>query len=90
MVVLIVLALVLAGWLLIAVVFGTSRSQKAAIANKDALLADVFDGRDQVMFEGKLVGLPADVVMENAGRYGYRCVSVSEKPGMQVPVRRWA
>lgn len=76
--------LMLAGLLLIAVLFGTGRSQKEAVANKDALLAEIFDGREQVMFEGKLVGLPADVVMEHAAEYGYRCVSVSEKPGLKT------
>jgi hypothetical protein len=78
LIVLILLVIAGLGWILIGSLAGISRSTKRAAANKDVLLDRLFDGRDQVLFEGKLVGLQPDLVMEGAGPRGYRLVQASE------------
>ncbi|MGP5376325.1 hypothetical protein ACTXM8_10070 [Brachybacterium alimentarium] len=77
-----VLALVagvcLAGWLAIAMIVGSSRAQKKAVANAPTILDGAFDGRDDVVFKVNMESLPFEDVILGAKQRGYRLSSQSQ------------
>lgn len=54
-------------------------SRQHATKNADAVLAGLFDGSPQVTFRETFATLPADLVTERAGEFGYRVVAMTER-----------
>ena len=58
---------------------------KQALASKDQILADLFDGSPQVTYtDNWSAGLPADVLVEGAGARGYRLTSTTKASALQT------
>ncbi|MGO2360654.1 MAG: hypothetical protein ACTH6N_05935 [Brachybacterium tyrofermentans] len=68
----------LAGWLAIALIIGTSRAQKKALANAPAILDEAFDGQDDVVFKINMESLPFEDVVLGAKKRGYKLASQSK------------
>ena len=69
----------LAGWLAIAIIIGTSRAQKKAIANAPKILDDAFNGDADVVFKINMESLPFETVVLGAKERGYRLASQSHQ-----------
>jgi hypothetical protein len=65
--------------LFIVVVSSTGKQRKKALAGKDDRLAELFAGEpDTISYSATLVNLPAEVVIEEAHRRGYRVIADSQ------------